>query len=704
MGKKEDVLAIAKAQEIIMDFLKDYYRQDQISLVENILKTCPVNVVDIKAINESQVNIDEVYDREHIGACATEKGIFLPERLMHYNPDIEFDEDATLSVIIHEYAHIIRKANSQYGFMFEEGFVTIFAEACLINYKLKKQINEGVYVESSWKYKKAEFQIAAIMYVLNQKGMDIALMGEYIFGDQNVFKQQCMEVFGEEFGRYFDLASSRGDQYYNNYDITEQNSEILLTRILKDYIVKNGLDIKKYWDENSVFLFNRHSPTLANAIVAAGETALKETEKSEYHLFETNAEISRDDEQQERESRINRIRTLINEKYNILGKSKEEIYSILESLCSEFIQKKNSSIKENIIFIEEVKRLFPNIEEFSEKFIKLRGFNHSASVLDNLDLNNISFSAVDDLVSQQLESYRQKAVGERVKTLFEGCKGREDLLSKINELKSYESNIDLNQIFPNYDDFVRFVSEMSQYIPDEFSKEQSWNYQTIYSEMLKLYISKKEQELSQAKEQEAEYQATYEYVSKQYRAVTNENSFDIANNLDMELNSSLSSKQRAQEEEKIKKEKIEELKRNLELEKSNILRRNPIIRLFKRKQLKRLASRIQELEQSIQNSTLAIEQLDSEIKEIKDQIKLNDNELEKLCGLNLSNYRKIILQCKDEDLTNEKLIKRSQEIYQMIKDLNILEKEQYLMSLYEKNELTRQPVGEQVEMKKNAQS
>ena len=32
------ILAIPKAQEIIMDFLKDNFRQDQISLVENVLK------------------------------------------------------------------------------------------------------------------------------------------------------------------------------------------------------------------------------------------------------------------------------------------------------------------------------------------------------------------------------------------------------------------------------------------------------------------------------------------------------------------------------------------------------------------------------------------------------------------------------------------------------------------------------------------
>lgn len=701
MSEKKDILAVAKAQEIIMDFLKDYFKQEQISLVENILKTCPVNIVDEETINKKESNNDEIYDKEHIGAKASEEGLFLPESYTHYNPNEEFDEDAKLSLIIHEYAHRLRKANSQYGNMFEEGFSTIFAEACLINYKLKKQVHEGVYVNSSWKYKKAESQIIAIMYILNQKGMDIGLMGEYIFGDQNIFKQKCMQIFGKEFEKYFDLANSSKDQYYNNYDISEQNSEILLTNILKNYIAKNGLDLKKFWDKNSILLFNRNSKTLANSIVAAGEKAFKESEKKEYHLFESSTKISINDDQQEKEDRINRIRKIVNERYSIAGKNKEEIYSILENLCSDYIQKKHSGKKENLIFIEEVKKIFPNIEDFSKKFIELRRFNNSSSVFDNLQLNNISFSNIENCVSQQLDIYKQQETINRAKTLFDHCSGKEDLLSKIDELKNASSNIDFNQILPNYDDFVQFVREIQQYIPDKFPKEQNWNYQTIYSEILKLYISKKGKDLLQDKDKATEYQATFEYVAKQYKAVTNEDSFNNANELDIQLNNSLSFKQEKQEKEKNTKEIAEIAKKNLEVEKSNILKRNLIIKIFKRKQIKNLTTKISKLEQLIQNNELLIDNLASEIEELGKQIKLNDNKLVELYGIGLSDYRKIITQCKNEKLTSEHLLEKSKEIQQMMRSLNIQEKEQYLISLYEKNGLERQSLVEQVEeMKK----
>lgn len=500
------VLSVEKAKEIIIDFLKDNFRQELISSVENILKNYPIHNVDEKTINETKSNKDEIYDEEHIGACATDKGIFLPKHLTRYYPDAEFDEDVTLSVIIHEYAHIFRKLNSEYGYMFEEGFVTMFAEACIAHYKIKKQMQEGknvtqpeMYINSSWKYKKAESQVTSILYILNQHGVDIELLGEYIFGDENVFKQKCSQIFGERFSTYFDLANSNQDQYYNDYDFKEQNSEILLTDILKEYIVKNGLDLKKYSDRNNLLLYNRGSKTLAKGIVAAGESSFKETDKEEYKLFESFVRMSLEDEQQEKDNRINRIKQIINEKYSFSGKSREEIYSILESLCSDYIQRKNSSKKENIIFTEELKKTFTDIEEVTKKFIELRTFTISSSVFDGLNLENVSYLDITKCVSEKLEFFMQKQMIDRIRTIFENCSGKEDLISKINELKTYEQNIDINKILPNYSDFQNFVIEMQEYIPEKFTNEQEWNYQTLYNEMLNLYISRQEQQLLQDK-------------------------------------------------------------------------------------------------------------------------------------------------------------------------------------------------------------
>ena len=414
------ILAIPKAQEIIMDFLKDNFRQDQISLVENILKICPVHILDeqaMKEINSHEKNKDEIYDRMYIGAYASKEGIFIPDEYTHYNSDEEFSEDVALSTIIHEYAHRLRSANSQYGWMLEEGFATIFAEACIFHYRIKEQMKDGqtitqpgIYTKTDFKYQKAENQIRAILYVLNQKGMDIDLIGEYIFGNQDVFKQKCIQIFGEEFSRYFDLANSPDDQYYNDYTIQEENSEILLTNILKDYICKNGLDLKKYWETNSLFLYKTVSGTLMKSIVAAGETSFKESDKKEYKLCEYSAKLFMDDEQSERESRITRIRKIAEERYNISGKSREEIYSILETLCSDYGYFDRIAVFETLILNDEIHRIFPKIDEFIEKFIKLRGYTMSSAILENLELENVSYSSIDEYVSRQLIIKRVKYI------------------------------------------------------------------------------------------------------------------------------------------------------------------------------------------------------------------------------------------------------------------------------------------------------
>ena len=447
-------------------------------------------------INSYEENKDEIYDRRNIGGYASKEGIFIPDKYTRYNTDAEFDEDVTLSTIIHEYAHRLRSANSKYGMMFEEGFATIFAEACIIHYKIKEQMKNretitrpSVYTDTSFEYQKAESQVIAILYVLNQKGMDIDLIGEYIFGDQNVFKQKCIQIFGDEFSRYFEQANS----YNDDYTIQED----LLINILKDYICKNGLDLKKYWETNSLLLYNRNSSTLMKSIVAAGETAFKESDKKEYKLCEHNAKTFMDDEQSEREGRITRIRKIVEERYNISGKSKEEIYNILERLCSDYIQGKNSDNKENLILNDEIRRIFPKIEEFIEKFLALRQYTTSSAILENLELENVSYSSIYEYISLQL-------IIKRAENIFKNCTGREDLMNKIYELQRYEQIMDLNQILPNYTDFVQFINEIKQQIPDEFSKDQIWDYKTIYDKVLNLYITKKMQELTQNKSKEKE--------------------------------------------------------------------------------------------------------------------------------------------------------------------------------------------------------
>lgn len=177
--------------------------------------------------------------------------------------------------------------------------------------------------------------------------------------------------------------------------------------------------------------------------------------------------------------------------------------------------------------------------------------------------------------------------------------------------------------------------------------------------------------------------------------VTNEESFNKVNELDHKLNDSLLSNQKELEKENNNKSQEEEQKRNLENEKNTLSNKNAIVRFFKRKQIKSLTPQITELENSIQNSNLSLDQIEAEITELKNKIKTNEDELIEVCGINLSDYKTIIKQCKDEGLTEEELVEKKATIQSLLSNLNIQGKEQHLLALYEKNGLTRRPIEEQ---------
>lgn len=117
-----------------------------------------------------------------------------------------------LGTIIHEYAHQFRQVDLQYGNLFEEASASIFAEMCINYSKVKnnEQNNELFNMLTSVDYRKAESQVRGILYVLKQKNMDISMMTEYILGDENRFKQVCIQMFGNSFDNYFNQANNIG--------------------------------------------------------------------------------------------------------------------------------------------------------------------------------------------------------------------------------------------------------------------------------------------------------------------------------------------------------------------------------------------------------------------------------------------------------------------------------------------------------------
>lgn len=702
-------MALREAQELILEFARDYFDEKVVADVVKVIRECPIYFVDPKDNDRMGiVSRDAVYDKENVGGYASDEGIFLPNSSMSYSKDAEFERDATIGLIIHEYAHKLREINSDYGNMFEEGFATVFAESCIIHSELRKQAVNGqkleqpsVYNNTGWKYQKAESQIRSILYVLNQNGLDMKLIGEYIFGNQDVFKQKCVEIFGNEFATYFDLANSRRDEYYNDYDNKEQNSETMLINLISNYIKQKGLNISNYWDRNHIVQYNRRAETLCKGVVSAGITSIREEDRDAFKLFELSAKMINQVSDDVISDRIDRIRGIITEKFTLSGKSKEEVYDTLGELCGEYFNRRGSNKKENQLFIEELKKIVPNLEEFVQTFIKLRGFTTSPSLLDGLDVGNeISYQQISSLVSSSLEQYELQQTVDNLKTIFTNCNTKEKLLSAISEINKYTDKVDLDKLFPNYNDFRVFVGELSSQIPDTFGSEIKWEYETLYSKMLESYVSKKEQDLAQSKNMEESYNASLEGIDKQYKAVSNEDEFNRINSQNTNLNNSLSNEQQNLENENQKRLTNQAKKDEMISRKSELQRKNVIIRFFKRKEIKSLSTQIDAVEKELQGNDVNLENIRATISGLQSEIKSNEQQLIDLCGLNISEYNSILEKCKSKNLTQDQLIERAVQIKKQLESLEISRQEQELQNLYIKNGIVRQ---EEIIQQENSQ-
>ncbi len=117
-------------------------------------------------------------------------------------------------------------------------------------------------------------------YILKQNGLDHKIIAEYIAGNQENFKQVCVQIFGENFNNYFNSISSRDNE----------KTEQMLIELITNYIKGNGLNISNYWGNNSNQLaqdnlYFKGSPTLSRAVVNCGIESFKPEEQNFYKYF-----------------------------------------------------------------------------------------------------------------------------------------------------------------------------------------------------------------------------------------------------------------------------------------------------------------------------------------------------------------------------------------------------------------------------------
>lgn len=416
--KLDNVVKIAQSK--ILALLSDYSNEQAIARAMTVFSSCPIVLENIDPEQNEFGKITQIG-----GQAYSDKIAISQSDIQQLDLNNQQSLDNALGTIIHEYAHKFRQINSQYGKMFEEAAASIFAEMCINYSKVKndEEHNKLFNMLTSIDYQQAESQVRGILYILKQKNMDISMMTEYILGDENKFKQVCTQILGSSFEEYFNLASNT-PTYHQNANISEK----MISKTLTEYLKNNKLSYKDYWasDRNLASptnLYRNSSQTLLQSVVNAGKDAVRDDEQSLYVRFIIGNKDYQKKEKNIDDEKRTRIKDKIVQSFNLSGKTKDEIYDQLVELCSMYIQHKSRNDEESQMFLDELNKFIPNIEEFTNMFKQLRISRLDDSILESMDLSNISFNQIYDkmnsIISKE-QSDTEKQAEQMIQAMVDG--------------------------------------------------------------------------------------------------------------------------------------------------------------------------------------------------------------------------------------------------------------------------------------------
>ena len=106
--------------------------------------------------------------------------------------------------------------------------------------------------------------------------------------------------------------------------------------------------------------------------------------------------------------KVSRVRDYIEKNFSLNGKSPAEIYDTVLELCSAYIQHKNKDSEESKIFIQEIQRIIPDIDDFKTKFVNLRVAGLDKSIFENMNLESITYDDITLSMNKILQMKNQE--------------------------------------------------------------------------------------------------------------------------------------------------------------------------------------------------------------------------------------------------------------------------------------------------------
>ena len=374
-----------------------------------------------------------------------------------------------------------------------------------------------------------------------------------------------------------------------------------------------------------------------------------------------------------------KVKNYIKEKFDLKGKSDVDIFNVLVDLVYEYnIHSNLNNNIQNKIFMEELKNYIPNHQDIVEIF----------KLLYKNGVRNINFKSTDEMkytdIYKSLTIVYDELMNKKISRSFDNCNSRNSLINIINNLNIDNDIVKIDDVFPNYSNFVKYVLVVEKEIPEVFDSNIK-GYNSIYEAILKMYLLHQEKELNESRRLESEYKDDIAKLDKQFRVIENSNEFEASVQIDEEQQNILNSLNTKIDEVDKNNKSNEDERNSLYSEHSRLKNKSFIIRLFQRKKIRDIEIQIKEIEDKIEKCNDNIKELENDISNVKKKIKDNENSLLEKYGISISEYKDLLYEINSNNLTEEEITKKILEIQKKIQSLNIQDKEKEIQDIYINN-------------------
>ena len=326
--------------------------------------------------------------------------------------------------------------------------------------------------------------------------------------------------------------------------------------------------------------------------------------------------------------------------------------ALCDSIISIVYAYNNATSLNNQGKIKLLKEMCPDIEEIKNLFVSLRGLTTSQDIFDRVDVSSINYSNLSAiLVSlfKQIKEENELKELDSIKDAFNNIIKKDDIINLMNKIRALPSvsKEKLKQYLPNYERFIFYFNEVRNLI-SEVLTEDITSYLELYQFVITMVIDNRTKKLETSQQELEETFENLEKLNRKLVIIENKDEYIRIKQKQDRISSEIKLKQDLLASTNQDKETLESEKIRLETEYNTLINKNFFIRIFKRKKIKSLESRLAQKTSEIENKNLSITGIQNELDNFELETKDISSELSNLCGfeISLSEYEKELEQCK----------------------------------------------------------